>query len=88
MYRSSLPCFGRISDIKARSPLGRSSLYELAQKHPGLFKKFGAVTVVDFALHDKILAALPPADIGAKAAGEANAEPSKNLNSESPGPGR
>jgi hypothetical protein len=60
--------FGRIPAAKAHSGLGRSSLYKLAEKHRGLFRKFGAAVIVDLEFLDQILAALPPADIGAKAA--------------------
>jgi len=55
--------FGRIRDAEARSGLRRGSLYKLAGKHPGIFRKFGAATVVDLELLDDILAALPAATI-------------------------
>jgi hypothetical protein len=45
--------------------IGRSSLYELAPQHPGLFVKFKGATLVNFAVLDRILDALPPARIKA-----------------------
>jgi hypothetical protein len=45
------------------SGLGRTSLYKLAPAHPGLFRKAGAKTLVDFDVLDAILDALPPAEI-------------------------
>lgn len=56
--------FGRIPTAEARSGLRRGALYELAKKHRGLFKKAGAATIVDLEFLDKILAELPPAEIG------------------------
>ena len=56
--------FGRLPRAVAESGLSRSALYKLATKHPGLFKKYGSSTLVDFdLLIDDILAKLPPADI-------------------------
>jgi hypothetical protein len=57
--------FGRIPAAEARSGLKRGSLYGLAAQHPGLFRKYGAATVVDLEFLDRVLAELPPADIGA-----------------------
>jgi hypothetical protein len=57
--------FGRIPDAERRSGLKRSYLYKLAGKNPGLFKKAGAATIVDFVILDQILAALPAADVKA-----------------------
>ena len=55
--------FGRIADAKKRSGLSRGTLYNLASRNPGLFKKAGAATVVDLTLLDEVLAALPLAEI-------------------------
>jgi hypothetical protein len=44
---SDIPRFGRIRAAEARSGLRRGFLYKLAAKHPGLFKKAGAATLVD-----------------------------------------
>jgi hypothetical protein len=52
-----------LKDLKARSPLSRASIYELAPAHPGLLKKLNGATIVDFELLDQILAKLPPAQI-------------------------
>jgi hypothetical protein len=62
---SDNPRFGRIRAAEARSGLRRGFLYKLAAKHPGLFKKAGAATIVDLEMLDTVLAALPAADIGA-----------------------
>jgi hypothetical protein len=55
--------FGRISEAAAYSALSRATLYVLAPKHPGLFRKNGAATIVDFEILDQILDALPVARI-------------------------
>jgi hypothetical protein len=55
--------FGRLSMAEQRSGLKRGKLYELAQKHRGLFKKAGTATIVDLDFLDRILAGLPAADI-------------------------
>jgi hypothetical protein len=56
--------WGRIADAIARSGISRSSIYKLARENVGLFRKFGAATVVDLELLDDLMAALPEADIG------------------------
>ena len=55
--------FGRVPHAIRRSGVRRTRLYQLAAKHRGLFLKDGAVTIVDLRKLDKILAALPPAEI-------------------------
>jgi hypothetical protein len=55
--------WGRIPDAIARSGLGRSFLYKLAAEHPGLFRKHGTATVVDFQVLDAILEAAPAAEL-------------------------
>jgi hypothetical protein len=57
------PRFGRIPAARIYSGLGRSSLYQLAGMTPGLFKKHGKSTLVDFDVLDRILDALPAAII-------------------------
>jgi hypothetical protein len=57
--------WGRISTAIEYSGLSRTSLYKLAAIHPGLFKKHGAATIVDFEILDRILEASPAAEISA-----------------------
>ena len=57
------PRFGKIDAAVAYSGRGKSRLYELAHQHRGLFKKDGFSTLVDFDVLDRILDALPAADI-------------------------
>ena len=59
--------FGRVPDAVRRCGLSRSSLYNLASQHPGLFKKAGSATVVDLPMLDEIMADLPDADLSATA---------------------
>jgi len=46
------------------SGTSRSGLYEWAAEYPGLFRKNGAATLVDFDILDTILDGLPAAEIG------------------------
>jgi hypothetical protein len=55
--------WGRISEAVAYSGLSRASLYKLAIEHPGLFKKHGSATIVDFSVIDRILEAAPTAKL-------------------------
>jgi hypothetical protein len=55
--------FGRLPAATEYSALSRATLYALAPKYPGLFKKNGASTLVDFAVLDQVLDALPVAKI-------------------------
>jgi hypothetical protein len=57
------PRFGKIPAAMAYSGLGRMKLYEEAAANPGLFRKAGAATIVDFDVLDAILERLPPAKI-------------------------
>jgi hypothetical protein len=57
------PRLGRIPTARVYSGLGRSSLYRLAGMTPGLFKKHGKSTLVDFEVLDRVLDALPVAAI-------------------------
>jgi hypothetical protein len=61
------PRSGRIAAAKAYSGFGRSKLYEVAAKHPGLFRKNGTAVIVDFDILDEIINALPEAKIKAPA---------------------
>jgi hypothetical protein len=58
--------FGRIADAKRQSGLSRGKLYHLAAENQGLFRKAGAATIVDLEKLDRVLAALPPAEIAAR----------------------
>jgi hypothetical protein len=57
------PRFGRIPAAVNYSGHGRSRLYELAAEIPGLFRKSGAATVVDFDILDRALDEMPIAKI-------------------------
>jgi hypothetical protein len=78
--------FGRLPVAQARSGLSRSKLYELAAENSGLFKKYGAVTIVDLELLDRVLAELPPAAIGGKTADTEQKLERAEVGSGSPGP--
>jgi hypothetical protein len=55
--------FGKIPTAVAHCGVGRTTLYKLAAKNAGLFRKFGKTTLVDLDMLDSILASLPNADI-------------------------
>jgi hypothetical protein len=57
------PRSGRIPDAIAYSGFARSKLYELAADYPDLFRKAGTRVIVDFDVIDRIVAALPRAEI-------------------------
>jgi hypothetical protein len=57
------PRFGRIPMAMAYAGIGRTRLYDFAGKNPGLFRKNGVATLVDFDRLDEILEALPAANI-------------------------
>jgi hypothetical protein len=76
----SAPRFGRIPVATERSGIGRSKLYELAEKHRGLFKKLDGATIVDLEFLDRIVADLPAAEIGKTAE-----EPAPDLTIGAPG---
>jgi hypothetical protein len=67
MYNNTLPRprSGRLRDASARYGWSRSVWYELAVKHPGLLKKRGAATIVDYDIADRIVDELPAAQIKA-----------------------
>jgi hypothetical protein len=51
--------FGSISKTEQTYDIGRSSIYELRREHPDLIVKFGAKSLVDFEVMDRIMASLP-----------------------------
>ena len=55
--------FGRIPHAIEHTGMSRSRLYQLAAKNPGLFRKNGSATIVDFSILDAILDRLPIAEI-------------------------
>ena len=68
---TTLARWGKLPVAISRSGLSRSTLYEMAEQYPDLFRKHGAATIVDLELLDQILASLPSANIGAtKVAGD------------------
>jgi hypothetical protein len=60
------PRFGKIPAAVTYSSICRSRLYEIAAMTPGLFKKAGASTIVDFDVLDRVLDQLPNADLKAR----------------------
>jgi hypothetical protein len=63
------PRFGKIPAAMAYSGFGRTKLYEVASEHPGLFRKSGASTLVDFEFLDRVLDRLPAAAIKTRSSG-------------------
>ncbi len=57
------PRFGKVATASAYSGRSRSRIYELATENPGLIRKDGASSLVDFDVLDRILDALPVAQI-------------------------
>jgi hypothetical protein len=57
------PRFGKMPTAVAYSGRSKSRIYEWAHQHPGLIRKDGASALVDFDLLDRILDALPIAEI-------------------------
>lgn len=62
----SRPRFGKLPATVEYSGMSRARLYQLAAVTPGLFRKNGHATIVDFSVLDQILDALPPAKIAIK----------------------
>jgi hypothetical protein len=60
---TAMPRFGSLPRAIDYSGRSRSRLYQLAAKYPGLFKKDGKSTLVDFTVLDRILDGLPVARI-------------------------
>ena len=54
---------GSIKQACSRYGIGRSSLYAKAAHTPGLFRKWGTKTLVDYEIMDKVFSELPPAAI-------------------------
>jgi len=63
MSDSARPRMGRIPKAIEYSGISRSGLYELAPKWPGLLRKNGMSTLVDFDVLDLVLDQLPRAEI-------------------------
>jgi hypothetical protein len=59
------PRFGRIATAETYAGIGRSKLYEMAARTPGLFRKNDRATIVDFDVLDDVLDALPYAEVKA-----------------------
>ena len=57
------PRSGRLPDARIYSGLGRSSLYKKAAEYPGLFRKNGKATIVDYNILDQVIDDLPVAEI-------------------------
>jgi hypothetical protein len=55
--------WGRISQAIDYCGLSRTSLYTMASRNAGLFRKQGSATIVDFNVLDRILDAAPNADV-------------------------
>ncbi len=58
------PRFGKLAAAIVYSGRSRSRLYQLAAENRGLIRKDGASTLIDFDVLDRILDALPIAEIG------------------------
>jgi len=63
VQNSGRPRMGRIPKAIEYSGISRSGLYELAPKWPGLFRKNGVSTLIDFDVLDSVLDQLPRAEI-------------------------
>jgi len=61
--RKLRPRFGRISEAVAYAAVSRSRFYEWASERPGLIRKNGRASLVDFNELDAILDGLPVADL-------------------------
>ena len=57
------PRCGTIGDAVTHTKLSRSRLYELAKRWPGLFKKNGRRTLVDYMILDQVIDSLPVAEL-------------------------
>jgi hypothetical protein len=57
------PRSGKISAAISHCGIPRSTLYKLAGQHPGLLKKIGASTYVDYDVLDRIIDQLPLAQL-------------------------
>ena len=57
------PSHGRIPQAVKTRGISRSKLYEVAAKHPGVFKKLDSMTIVNFRKLDNVLENLPVAEL-------------------------
>jgi hypothetical protein len=57
------PRFGKIPAALEYSGLSRSRLYEWGAEHPGLFRKQGRASLIDFTVLDRLLDTLPAAEL-------------------------
>ena len=55
--------WGRVNEAVALTGVSKSSLYKMAARHHGLFRKQGRSTFVDFLMLNGILSDAPPAEI-------------------------
>ena len=55
------PRAGKIPDAVRYTGVSRSRLYAWSKQYPGLFRKNGSATLVDFAMLDRIITELPAA---------------------------
>ena len=65
------PRFGKIPSAVAYSGISRTVLYELREATPGLFRKNGKATLVDFDILDGLLDRLPIAERRTRTAADA-----------------
>jgi hypothetical protein len=72
---SSRPRFGRIKDAVKYSGRSRGRLYLIATEHRELFRKDGSSTLVDFDVLDRILDALPVANVQIGSRGHREKQP-------------
>ena len=63
MPENPRPRASKISAAIKYSGIGRSTLYNIAPKYAGLFRKLGSSTLVDLNVLDKVIDELPPAEI-------------------------
>jgi len=59
------PRFGHITQAMSYAAVSRSRLYEWGRARPGLFRKNGSRSIIDFDVLDAILDELPIADLKA-----------------------
>ena len=57
------PRLGPLNEAVKYGGISRSRLYEWARQHPGLIKKNGVSSLVDYRIYDRLLDALPPAKL-------------------------
>ena len=62
---SARPRAGKIAAAVEYSGLSRSRLYQIAPRYPGLLRKNGSATIVDFAVLERVIDELPSAGLKA-----------------------